>query len=82
MKTQSKPKRSSAKILRSLVVYGNESTGDIGDILRIARAEAQKREHTHENINVKTIIYVAECGCYVALYKIPGVREGKIMNQK
>ena len=81
MEGQSEPKNS-AEILRSLVVYGNERTSDIGDILRIVRAEAQKREHTHENINVKTIIYVGECGCYVALYKIPGVREGKVMNQK
>ena len=81
MERQSEPK-SSAKILRSLVVYSNERTGDIGDILRIARTEAQKREHTHENLTIKTIHYVPECGCYVALYKIPGVREGKVMTQK
>lgn len=69
-------------MLRALVVYPNERIKDHGDILKIARSEIQKKEHTHQNINIKTIHYIPECGCYVALYKIPGVREGKVTNRK
>lgn len=66
--------------LRALVITPNERTKDVGDILAIARAEAQKREHTRQNISIKVVKFVAELSVYVALYMVPDVREGKAMN--
>lgn|GEM_PF-3105778 len=54
---------------RALVIIPNEKTQDLGDLLAIARAEAQKREHTHENVNVKSLSFIPECGVYVAVYE-------------
>jgi len=69
-------------VLKALVIHPNERTQGAGDILQIARAEAQKREHTHENVNVKRILFDPVCGVYVALYEAscsnsPGVRGRK-----
>jgi hypothetical protein len=46
----------------------------MGDLLAIARAEAQKKEHTRENVTVRSITFIPECGVYVALYEAPGVQ--------
>ena len=56
-------------MLKALVIYPNERTKDIGDLLAIARSAAKKREHTHQNVNVRTLKFVPECACYVALYE-------------
>ena len=61
-------------MLKALVIVPNERTQDTGSLLAIARAEAQKRERTHKNVSVKTIIFVPECGVHVALYEAPGVQ--------
>jgi hypothetical protein len=51
----------------------------MGDLLSIARAEAQKREHTRQNIRVEAIKFFPECQVYVALYKVPPeVRKAKV----
>jgi hypothetical protein len=61
-------------MLKALVISPNERSRDMGDLLAIARAEAQKREHTRENITVRSITFIPECGVYVALYEAPGVQ--------
>lgn len=61
--------KNSRERLRSIVVYPNERTTNHGDILAIARAEAQKRERTSK-ICIKTIKFVPELGVYVALYPV------------
>jgi len=58
-------------MLKALVVYVNERVKDMGDILMIARATAQKIEHTHENITVKNILYDPVTQVYVAIYESP-----------
>ena len=65
-------------MLRALVITPNQRTKDMGDILQIARATAQKCEHTHQNVNIKAIQFVASLGVYVAVYELPDVREGKV----
>jgi len=54
---------------RALVIVPNSKTTDIGNLLAIARAEAQKREHTHEKIHVKNLTFIAQLGVYVAVYE-------------
>lgn len=56
-------------MLRALVITPNQKTRDLGALLAIARAEAQKREHTHEKINVKNLTFIAQLGVYVAVYE-------------
>jgi len=56
-------------LLRAVVIYPNERTDDVGDLLAIARATAQKRERTHENVKVRVLKFVPECACYVVVYE-------------
>lgn len=65
-------------MLRALVIYANRKTKDVGDLLAIARAEAQKREHTRHNVTVHSIIYDPVTQVYVALYQPPGARGVKV----
>jgi len=44
--------------LKALVVFPSDG---VGDLLAIGRAEA-KRMLVHENVNVKDILYSADCG--------------------
>lgn len=62
----------------ALVIRVNDKIRDLGDLLAVARAEAQKRHGLkHVKIEVVEIIYVPSQGVYVALYKTPGVRRGR-----
>lgn len=64
--------------LSALVIRVNERIKDLGDLLAIARAEAQKRHHLkHSKAEVLEIIYVPRLDVYVALYRIPDVRGGR-----
>ncbi len=72
-------------MLKALVIRPNERTQDMGSLLAIARAEAQKREHTHKNLPVRAIKFIPECSVFVALYepsvecsKRLDVRRGKV----
>jgi len=65
-------------MLRALVIAPNQRTKDVGDLLAIARTAAQKREHTRQNVTVHSIIYDPVTQVYVALYRVPEVREGKV----
>ena len=65
-------------MLKALVIVPNQRTKDVGDLLAIARATAQKREHTHEKVNIRAIQFVSSLGVYVAVYKVPDVRKGKV----
>lgn len=61
-------------MLKALVIIPNERIKDMGSILAIARAEAQKREHTHKSVDIKSIRFVSECQVYVVVYNAPDVR--------
>lgn len=50
--------------LKALVVVG-DGVEDYGDLLAVGRAEAKRLLRTHENVNVKDILYSAKCGVYV-----------------
>ena len=65
-------------MLKALVIVPNQRTKDVGDLLAIARATAQKREHTHEKVNIRAIQFVASLGVYVAVYELPDVRAGTV----
>ena len=64
-------------MLKALVITPNQRTKDVGDLLAIARATAQKIEHTHKKMNVRALTFVPECGVYVAVYKVPDVRKAR-----
>ena len=65
-------------MLKALVIVPNDKTTDMGDLLAIARAEAQKREHTHQNINVRRLLYDPVCDIYIALYEAGCSREADV----
>jgi len=52
-------------MLSALVIEGNFQ--DLGDILKIARAEGQKKFHTRENVCVIRIISVPDLGVHIAI---------------
>lgn len=62
-------------MLRAIVVMPNQKTKEIGNILKIARAEAQRREHSHQKLNVRALVFVPECSVYVAVYERSGDNE-------
>jgi len=51
------------------VIVPNEKVRDHRALVNIASAEAKKREGTHQDISIKTITFIPECGVYVALYE-------------
>jgi len=56
-------------MLKSLIIYPNEKTRELGDILQIARSLAKKKEHTDANIPVLNIIFDPVTKVYVAVYE-------------
>jgi len=56
--------------LKSLVVVG-DGLEDYGDLLAIGRAEAKRLIRTHENVNVKDILYSAKCGVHIIVFEVP-----------
>ena len=56
-------------MLKALVIVPNDRTREMGSLLAIARAEAQKKEHTHENVRVRSILYDPVTKVFVALYE-------------
>lgn len=60
-------------MLRALVLHSNAKT-DLGDLVRISKAEASKREHLNQNISIKAIIFVAELGVFCAIYEVEELR--------
>ena len=56
-------------MLKSLVIYPNEKTRDMGSVLQIARSVAKKIEHTDVNIPVLNIIFDPVNQVYVAIYE-------------
>jgi len=65
-------------MLSALVIEGDFQ--DLGAILKIARAEGQKRFHTRENVCVIRIIAVPDLGIHIAIisdgeeFKASGLR--------
>jgi hypothetical protein len=56
--------------LKALVVVG-DGLEDYGDLLAIGRAEAKRMLRTHENVNVKDILYSARLQVHVVLFEVP-----------
>lgn len=56
--------------LKALVVVG-DGLEDYGDLLAIGRAEAKRLLRTHENVNVKDILYSAKCGVHIIVFGVP-----------
>ncbi len=56
-------------MLKALVILSNERSQDMGALLAIARAEAQKREHTHKHLKIRNILYCPVTKVFVALYE-------------
>lgn len=56
-------------MLKSLVIVPNSTTKDLGDILQIARSLAKKKEHTDDNIPIRSLLYDARCEIYIAIYE-------------
>lgn len=56
-------------MLKALVIFPNQKTHDLGDLLAIARSCAKAREHSNETPSIRSIVYVAELGIHVAIYE-------------
>lgn len=56
-------------MLKSLVIVPNERIRDMRSLVNIAAAEAKRKEGVHQDIPIKTVVYVPECGVWVALYE-------------
>ena len=56
-------------MLKSLVIYPNERTKDLGAILQIARSLAKKKEHMEANFQIVSLLYDSSTRVYVALYE-------------
>jgi len=54
-------------MLRKLIIRMNKPF-DYGDVLAIARAEAQKKEHTRRNIKIKDV--VCNQAEYIVYYEV------------
>ena len=64
---------------QSIVIFPPKKDYDLGDLVKIARAEAQKKHGLkHEKIMVKEIVYVSSLGVYVCLYRSPEVGRGRL----
>lgn len=59
-------------MLKAIVIFLNDKTRDYSDLLAIARSCAKAREHSNENIPVRSIIYCAELGIHIAVYEVQG----------
>lgn len=57
-------------MLRAVIIVPNERTKELGDLLAIARSEAQRREHTRQNMEIRAMQFVAELSVYVAVYEV------------
>ena len=68
-------------MLKALVIQG--VFPELGDVLKISRAEGQKAFHTRENIYVIRLIPIPDLGIHIAVisndkeYKISGERVRK-----
>ena len=62
--------------LKALVVVG-DGLEDYGDLLAVGRAEAKRLLRTHENVNVKDILYSAKCRVHIIVFEVP--ESGKVV---
>jgi len=56
--------------LKALVVAG-DGLEDYGDLLAVGRVEAKRLLRTHDNVNVKDILYSAKCGVHIIVFEVP-----------
>lgn len=64
-------------MFKALVITPNSKTVDLGSLLAIARSEACRREQVKENPTVRSLVFVAELGVFVAVYEIKDVQREK-----
>lgn len=57
-------------MLKALVIYPNEKTKELGDILQVARSCVKQVERTEKRVLVKSIIFDPVTKVYVAIYKV------------
>lgn len=58
-------------ILKALVIRdGKNRLGDMADVLTVARAEAKKILHTHNEVRVVDIIHTSYG--WIAVFEVPG----------
>ena len=57
-------------MFKAIVITPNDKTLDFGCLLAIARSEARRREHVGVNPAVRSLVFVAELGVYVAVYEV------------
>lgn len=65
------------KLLSALIIYPGKRTDSIQRLLNIASTQAKIKEKVKSgtrSIKVKTILFVPECGVYVAIYEKPRMR--------
>ena len=60
-------------MLKALVITPNEKTVDLGSLLAIARATAQKREQAKKNPPILALKFLAELNVYVAVYQVEAI---------
>ena len=70
------------EVLKALIIIPNSRTKQLGDLLAIAKAESKKRERTYQNLPIKSLFFVPECGVYVAIYETKGVQKPKVFGQR
>jgi hypothetical protein len=57
------------RILRSVVIFPNENTRDMGTVLQIARSVIRKKEGMQANLPIISIVFDPVSKVYVALYE-------------
>ena len=74
MPKEEKKQMSEKRRLEALIIYPGKRTDNFQRLLKIASTQAKIKEKVKSrtrNIKVKTILFVPECGVYVAIYESP-----------
>lgn len=56
-------------MLKALVIYGNEKTKTLSDILQIGKSLIKKKEHCDGNFPILNIIFDPLCKVFIVLYE-------------
>ena len=57
------------RMLRSVIIFPNENTKDVGALLQIARSIARRKEGTEANIPIISLVFDPVTRVYVAIYE-------------
>jgi len=64
-------------MLKALVIYPNEKTKDLGDILQIAKSEARRKSHLNRNPPILALEYIPQLDVFVVIYKVDVQKLGR-----